>query len=106
MIKNLLLLPCVLFLLSSCKYGSSIEAKKSCSEWKAKGGFFSVGTYKLQLLGYGPRSINIRSCRWDKLTNQYLGYKYTKVKKYQMIDPKDFYSNKKYKQVVVKRFKY
>ena len=104
MIKNLLLLPCVLFLLSSCKYGSSIEAQKSCSEWKAKGGFFYVGTYTDQF-GTRPSSRNIRSCRWDKLTNQYLGYEYTKVKKNQKIDPKAFY-NKKDKQVVVKRFKY
>ena len=33
MIKNLLLLPFLLFLLSSCKYGSSFEAKEACEKW-------------------------------------------------------------------------
>ena len=97
MIKNLLLLPCVLFLLSSCKYGSSFEAKDACEKWAKKGGEFSVLNLSLN-----PFATRLRSCRLDKLTNKYLGYEYKELKKNKKYTREEYY--KKEKRVVVKRF--
>ena len=106
--KNLFLLSTLLLLLSSCKFGSSIEAKEACREWRTKGGFYYVGKTYVNSKGrlQYPSKFSVRECRWDKLTNQYLGYEYSKVKKNQkFVSHQNFYS-KKYKKVVVKRFKY
>ena len=103
--KNLFLLSTLLLLLSSCKFGSSMEAKEACREWGTKGGFYFVGKEDISK-GQYPSKRSIRECRWDKLTNQYLGYEYSKVRKNQkFVSHQNFYS-KKYKKVVVKRFKY
>ena len=99
MIKNLLLLPFLLFLLSSCKYGSSFEAKEACEKRKKKGGEFSVLNLSLNSF-----ALRLRDCRLDKLTNKYLGYEYKKLKKNKQYTGEEYY--KKEKRVVVKRFSF
>ena len=101
MIKNLVLLPCILFLLSSCKYGSSFEAKEACEKWKKKGGEFSVSNLAFNGDFLNSFTIRLRTCRFDKLTNKYLGYEYKKLKKNKNYTPKEY---NKEKRVVVKRF--
>ncbi len=87
--KRLLLAPLIL-LLSSCAYGSMLEAEKACEEWAAKGGMTKGETSndgviqfeKDNSITYKP--IQLRSCKIEVGTNQIVGMEYKKgvVKKF------------------------
>ena len=76
--KRLLLAPLIL-LLSSCAYGSMLEAEKACEEWAAKGGMTKGETSKDGVIQFGKdnaityKPIQMRSCRVEAETNQVLG---------------------------------
>ncbi len=79
--KRLLLAPLIL-LLSSCAYGSMLEAEKACEEWAAKGGMTKGGTSKDGVIQFGIdgaityEPVQLRSCRVEAETKQVLGMEY------------------------------
>ena len=82
--NRFLLLALTAGLLSSCGYGSMLEAEKACEEWSAIGGLTkgetsNDGVIKFEKdnsITYKP--IQIRSCRIEAETNQVLGMEYKK----------------------------
>ena len=69
-------------LLSSCGYGSMLEAEKACEECAAKGGITKGETSKDGVIQFGKdnaityKPIQMRSCRVEAETNQVLGMEY------------------------------
>ena len=82
--NRLLLLALTAGLLSSCGYGSMLEAERACEEWAAKGGMTKGETSKDGVIQFGKdnaltyKPIQMRSCRIEAETNQVLGMEYKK----------------------------
>ena len=82
--NRLLLLALTSGLLSSCGYGSMLEAEKACEEWSAMGGMTKGETSKDGVIQFEKdnaityKPIQIRSCRVEAETNQVLGMEYKK----------------------------
>ena len=93
--KRFYLLPLFLVMLTSCKYGSYYEAKKSCNEWSKKVQYKIDGVER-----------NYRFCRKEEETNQMLGFEYKNIKpiNYKYSDFYEIEDRGAFK--VKKRFKY
>ena len=94
------------------KYRSKAEAKEACNIWVKKGVKFSfevsgkpLGGRYLYLTknGYVLETEN-RYCKFEKETNQYLGYEFTRVKENQHFKANE--KNKRNERKIKKYFKY
>ena len=120
--KRLLLLP-LIFLLTSCGYGSRYEAEEACSDWEGGGGFYwivrqetvnkyewvGLGSYRRKVLTPVKEDVTdaklVRRCKTEEDTNQVIGMEMQGVKRLDEYNRYDLNKKKNFYKVV-KRFKY
>ena len=121
--KRLLFVP-LIFLLTSCGYGSRYEAEEACKKWEDKGAQYiwvkgqetvnkyewvGLGSYRRKVLTPVKEDVMdaklVRRCKTDADTNQVLGMQMQGVKRLEEYNRYDLNKKKNFYKVV-KRFKY